>query len=190
MGNITIFANAFKECGIGGKFSKFQIIQSNEWFELVNLDILEDSRFCFHIHDKIDHRKYTNVSSDEALGLHGNDPQWGTHLRTAQRAMAKILSKGSNKGVDRYYVNTLHQSVYLVNRMFVIEITPVLRQVPDVCSLAVYDFLESVTAKVPVDDDVITVHSKYGKVVTGWNGKIYNALLTPDEFNEQFGVAA
>lgn len=45
MGNATIFANAFRECGIGGKFSKFQIVQSNDWFELMDIDSLEDSRF-------------------------------------------------------------------------------------------------------------------------------------------------
>lgn len=189
-GNRKVFANAFKECGIGGRFSKFQIVQSNDWFELLNIDSLEDARFCYRVYDRLDTRKYRNVTFSAACTLHREDPQWTTHIQTAQLVLNKILSKGNNKGETRYYIDDFHKSVFLINRMFVIEVTPVYREVPEVGSYAIYDFIETHTAKTIDPDDVITVHAKYGKVVAGWNGQIYNSLLTPEEFNVQYGEHA
>lgn len=189
MGNAVVFAKAFKECGIGGKFSKFHIAQSNEWFELINIDSLEDSRYCFKVYDKLDHRLYTQVTGGDAGLLHKNDPQWATHFQTAQKVIAKIVSRDNNRGETRYYIDYLHQSVFLINRMFVIEVTPVLRSAPTVSSYAAYDFL-SVYQKQPVTLDCdVRVFCRFGKVVVMCNNRQLNSLVTPEEFNEQYGEA-
>lgn len=187
MGNAVVFAKAFKECGIGGKFSKFHIAQSHEWFELINVDRLEDSRFCFKVYDRFDTRLFPQVSSGDAASLHCDDPQWATHFQTAQKVIAKIVSRDNNRGDTRYYVDQFHKSVYLVNRMFVIEVTPVLRDAPLVSSYAAYEFLSSyMKGEISLDSDV-RVFTRYGKVVVQCDNRQFNALVTPEEFNEQFG---
>ncbi len=189
MGNAIIFAKAFRECGIGGRFSKFQIVQSNDWFELINIDTVEESRFCYHTYDKLDNRKYRQVSAGEALQLHRSDPQWATHFQTAQKVIAKIVSRGNNRSENRYFVDDLHQSVFVTNRMFVIEVTPVLRQVPEVTTTSVYDFLEDYCTPEMSNTADVKVLSRYGKIIVCVSGgHMFNSLLTADEFNEQYGV--
>lgn len=189
MGNATIFAKAFRECGIGGRFSKFQIVQSHDWFELINVDHLEESRYCFKSYDRLDNRKYRHVSAGAAGLLHKDDPQWATHFQTAQKVIAKIVSRDNNRGENRYYIDDVHHSVFVVNRMFVIEVTPVLRHAPEVSSYGVYDFLADYYQHELKDSSVVTVWCKYGKVVVGVDGAfMFNSLLTVDEFNEQYGV--
>lgn len=187
MGNAIVFAKAFKECGIGGKFSKFHIAQAHEWFELINIDSHEDARFCFKVYDRFDTRLFAQVTGGDAASLHRDDPQWATHFQTAQKVIAKIISRDNNRGDTRYYIDQFHKSVYLVNRMFIIEVTPVLRSAPVVSSHAAYEFL-SVYLKdeIPLDSDV-RVFTRYGKVVVQCNHRQLNALVTPEEFNEQFG---
>lgn len=190
MGNATIFAKAFRECGIGGRFSKFQIVQSHDWFELINIDHLDDSRFCFKSYDRLDNRKYRLVSAGEAGLLHKDDPQWATHFQTAQKVMAKIVSRDNNRGDNRYYIDDVHHSIFVVNRMFVIEVTPVLRHAPEVSSYSVYDFLADYYRRDLTDTSVVTVWCKYGKVIVSVDGAhVFNSLLTVDEFNEQYGVS-
>lgn len=191
MGNATIFAKAFRECGIGGRFSKFKIVQSQEWFELINVDRLEDSRFCFRTYDRLDHRKFRQVTAGEAGSLHHDDPQWATHFQTAQKVIAKIVSRDKNHGENRYYIDDLHHSVFLINRMFVIEVTPVMRQAPEVASNGVYDFLTDYSRQDIDDQNEVKVFSRFGKVVVCVDeSKVYNSLLTTEEFNEQYGMAA
>lgn len=189
MGNVTIFAKAFRECGIGGRFSKFHIAQTQDWFELINVDKLEDSRYCFKVYDRFDYRKFRCVAGGDAIMLHRYDPQWVAHFQTAQKVIAKIVSRDNNRGENRYYVDDFHESVYVVNRMFVIEVTPVLRQVPEVSSSAVYEFLEVFTKDRVTADCEVKVYSRFGKVVVGCNQRLLNSLLTPEDFNEQYGAA-
>jgi len=187
MGNVNIFAKAFKECGIGGRFSKFQIIQSHEYFELINIEQLEDVRFCFKVYDRVDHRKFRQVSAGVASRLHKHDPQWNMHFQTAQKVVAKIVSCDPNRADNRYYVDDLHGSVFVINRMFVIEVTPVLRQVPSVPTSAVIDYLELYSKTEITEDHNVKVFSRYGKVMVCVDGvQQFNTLLSEDEFIEQY----
>lgn len=184
MGNVAIFAKAFRDCGIGGRFSKFQIAQSHEWFELINI-------VCFRVYDRLDHRKFRQVSAGEAGSLHSDDPQWSSHFQTAQKVLAKIVSVDKNRGDNRYYIDDLQQSVFLINRMFVIEVTPVLRQAPEVSTYGVYDFLACYSKKEIDDSTNVKVFSRYGKVIVSVDSsKEFNSLLTAEEFNEQYGLVA
>lgn len=189
MGNAVVFAKAFKECGIGGKFSKFQIAQAHEWFELINVDNTEDSRFCFKTYDRLEHRQYRAVYGGEAFALHKNDPQWSSHLTMAQKVIAKIVSRDRNHGETRYYIDDNHQSVFLVNRMFVIEVTPIVRMEPNIGTDAVLDFLGMYMTHEITEDCSIQVYSKFGKVVVVCNNQQFNSLVTPQEFNMQYGEA-
>ncbi|ABY62874.1 hypothetical protein ST201phi2-1p041 [Pseudomonas phage 201phi2-1] len=187
MGNATIFANAFRECGIGGKFSKFQIVQSNDWFELMDIDSLEDSRFCFRVYDGLDPRKFRQVTSGVAANLHKQDPQWHTHFQTAQKVVAKIVSRDPKHGENRYYIDDLNGSVIVINRMFVIEVTPVLRQVPEIPTNAVLEFLSLYSKTDITEANKIKVFSRYGQVMVCVDGcQQFNSLLTEEDFNEQY----
>lgn len=187
MGNAVVFAKAFKECGIGGKFSKFHIAQTHEWFELINIDRLEDSRFCFKVYDRLDTRPYTQVTGGDAGLMHKDDPQWATHFQTAQKVIAKIVSRDNNRGETRYYIDYTHRSIYLVNRMFVIEVAPVLRNAPAVSSYAAFEFLNVYMKEETTSKSDVRVYTRYGKVVVYCDNRVFNSLLTIEEFNEQFG---
>lgn len=187
MGNVTVFERAFKECGIGGRFSKFRLANRNDWFELTNVDSLEDSRYCFKIFDRSDVSHLQLIHRQKACELHSPDPQWATHFQTAEKVLAKIVSKGSIKNDNRYYYDHLHNSVVLINRMFVIEVTPVQRVEPLISSSAVFGFLDSHAFRCPSDMDTVQAHTKFDKVVIDFNGQHYNTLLGAEEFNFNFG---
>lgn len=187
MGNVVVFGKAFKECGIGGRFSKFQIVQHSQWFELVNVDTLEDSRFCFQIHDRIDPRKFEQVGAADALSLHLDDAQWLSHFKTAQKVIAKIISKGNNRSENRYYIDQLNKSVIIANRMFVIEVTPVLREAHGVTTHAIFNYLFQRGVDVG-GEDLVIAHLRFGTVYIHVNDQAYNTMLSEHDIDELYGV--
>lgn len=189
MGNVIVFEKAFKECGIGSKFSKFQIVQRGDWFELVDVVTLVDFRYCYKVLDRVDVRALTPIDGTAASVLHQQDPQWTTCFMTAQKVMAKIISKGNSKSPNRYYYDQINESVYLINRMFVIEITPTLRVAPHICSTAIFSFLDKCGYRKPSVDDCVKVHTKFDRVVIDFNNLQYDTLQCEESFNSAYGEA-
>lgn len=181
MGNAVVFGKAFTECGVGGRFSRFQIVQSGDWFKLTNIAAEEDPRYCFRVYNRLDHKAYRKVDIREARALH-NDPQWLSFFQTAGKVIAKIVSKGTTKAETRYYVDEANRSVFLINRMFVIEVTPIMRDVHEIPSSCAYAWLAEHCPNAAANDD-LHIFSKMGKVVLLHNNCEHSTEMTPEEFN-------
>lgn len=188
MGNATVFAKAFRENGIGGKHSKYHLVQTGDWFELISAWSSESSRYCYRTYDRFDNRGYRQLDSFEANLLRPEDPQWGHYLQIAVHAMKRIIARGNEDSPTRYYLDEFNRSVILVNRMFVIELTPTLRQVPEVTTNGIFDYLDSYAKNRVTSDCVVKAYSSFDNVVVCHNDHLFETLLTHDEFNELYGV--
>lgn len=172
-GNLKIFHKAFLECGIGGRFSKFDLHQRDNWFTLRERT---GSRplLGFRIHDKIDRRKMKEVTSGEAMAFGVDHADWATYLHTAQKLIAKIIRpggagsrqvSGGNTPESRYFIDPISKNLIVANRMYVVEISPIIRPSTYVTSPAVFRYLDS--RKIVVDDtrDTVEVKVEYNDVI-------------------------
>lgn len=139
-GNLNIFEKAFKDCGIGGQFSKFKLLQTGNWFELETWGASVGNKYVYRVHDKVKRSAYEEISSMAARRLHDN-AEWHTHLHTAQKILGKIVTDPKQRELNKYYHDAVHGSVYVTNRMYILEIGPLRRIAPTLSSNAVFTFL-------------------------------------------------
>ena len=202
--NIMIFERAFKDCGIGGRFSKFRLEQHDHWFRLVDADTLRDSVLGFVVHNQIDRETMTEIDSNKALEFGSQYADWVTYLHTAQKVIAKIVRPGGpgNKYVtngvvpeNRYFIHPTTNNLFVANRMYVLEISPVIQPANAISSNAVFAYLESVNST-PGDDDTVGVFTEFDNVIiivtnTKSGGKITEYTdLKSVAFEVMYGDAA
>lgn len=190
MSKVTTFADAFKACGIGGAFSKFRLVQVNEWFELVDVDTLADTVHCFRVIESFDAKPFDQISGREAQLLLEHNPEWLTYFKTAQKVVARVVKDhGTTLHENSYYLDRMHKSVYIVNGQFVIEVGPVLRIAPDIPSHAVYDFLYARIVRDHAYTERVKVFTRYGDVVVYYRDVPLYTNRTTQQFNEEHEVA-
>lgn len=165
-GNFKIFTEAFTECGIGGRFSKFRRYSKGQWIYLHDLTTSTDSEFCYRIHDRVKRSSMEEISSMVARGLH-DSPDWFSHLHTAQKVLNRVLDKGldSDPSLTKYYHDEVNQSVYVANRMFIIEVGPRYFALPQVSTTAIFNYLEAAEFYPVEGRDIVTCHSEFDVVV-------------------------
>ncbi len=186
MSNTKIVAQAMVECGIGSRFSKFRLAQFHQYFSLMDINAEHDTEFCLIAHDKIDRKRYDAITGVEALAFGQGNPEWASYLHTAQKVMAKIVRRKGSDFENQYLVDPVHGSVYVVNRMFVIEVSPKKRPAPDLPSQVAFNYLEQHGAMDISGKCVIKLFTVHGRVVIIHNGVTHNTLMTPDEFEERY----
>jgi hypothetical protein len=198
MSKVSTFASAFKDCGIGGRFSKFQLVQDREWFSLIDVDTLSNSTHCFRICETFNPKAFDQISGRDAQLLIENNPEWLTYFKTAQKIVARVVkdhgvTRYEDHHVDRsenlYYLDRLHKSVFVVNNQFVMEIGPVFRIAPEIPSHVVYAYLEANGMRDLTCKDRVKVFTRYDEVVIYYRGDSIYTNLTVTQFNEVFEVA-
>lgn len=172
-GNLKIFERAFMDCGIGGRFSKFHLHQQGNWFRLINVDVLRDSKLGFVVHGLIYREDMEEIDSIQALEFGKQYPEWTTYLHTAQKVIAKIVRPGgpgnkysttTESPDSRYFVHPISRNLYIANRMYILEISPVIRPAQYISSNAVFAYLESVNSK-PDENDTVEVFTEFDNVI-------------------------
>lgn len=185
MSNAKIVAKALLECGIGSRFSRFHLSQYHEYFSLTDIDSEVGTELCLVAHDKIDRKRFNEISGPEALAYGLQHREWPSYLHTAQKVMAKIVRKPGSDFENKYLVDPAHGSVYVVNQMYVIEVSPKFRPVPELPTQTVFRFLEehdNLVGEVAIH--VFTVH---GRVAVLYDGCLHSTNLTPSEFDDRYG---
>lgn len=173
-GTLKIFAQAFMDCGIGGRFSKFRMYQIKDWVNLIPTDGAADTHsLIYRIHGQIDRRQMKEITSIEALEFGKEYPEWTTFLHTAQKVIAKIVRPGGpgNKYAtnpttpeSRYFIHPITQTLYVANRMYILEITPKVRPAPHISTNAVYAYLATRNATVG-EGEVLSVFTELDDVI-------------------------
>lgn len=193
LGNISLFRRAFKECGIGGRFSKFQLAEVGKWFLLTDFLTGERTAYCYRVHDAVKRSQFEAVSSTFARNLFPNS-DWVTHIHTAQKVIARIVNPhpAGDLGDTMYYHDSVNGSIYVANRMFILEVTSIIRDLPQVSSNAVFNFLDTRKAVVSERDSVKVysefdnVHVRLYDIVSGGSTTCVSDL-DPVEFEKRFG---
>lgn len=171
--NLKIFEDAFKECGIGGRFSKFHLHQQGNWFRLINVDVLRDSKLGFVVHSSIYREDMPEIDSSEALEFGKQYPEWTTYLHTAQKVIAKIVRPGgpgnkysttTESPDSRYFIHPVSNNLYVANRMYILEITPVIRPANYISSNAVFAYLDTRNASV-AEDETVAAFTEFDNVI-------------------------
>lgn len=203
VGNIEVFNRAFMDCGIGGRFSKFHLHQRRNWINLIPTDAPSTHKLSFLIHPAMPRDEMKEISSIEALEFGKQYPEWTTFLHTAQKVIAKIVRPGgpgnkyatnTNVPESRYFIHPITQTLYVANRMYILEITPKVRLAPYVSTNAVYAYLDSRKAQ-PAEGDVVGVFTELGDVIVvisdpkSGGSTTYASQVDPVTFEVMYGDA-
>lgn len=173
VGNIKVFTRAFMDCGIGGRFSKFNLHQRGNWVNLIPNDLTQANKLAFIIHEKIDRESMKEISSIEALEFGKEYPEWSSFLHTAQKVILKIVRPGGpgNKYAtnpttpeSRYFIHPHTNTLYVANRMYILEISPKVRPANYISSNAVYAYLDTRNASV-IEGETVQVFTEFDDVI-------------------------
>lgn len=118
---------AFRECGIGGRFSKFQLERDGTRVKMIDQAKPSVNRWNFRLLDQFNASNYTEVTGVAAERLAKDDSIWVSHFSTAQKVIAKlvrVLDRPLQLDDNRYFVDRKNQTVFVVNHGYSIGIVP------------------------------------------------------------------
>lgn len=184
--NLDIFSRAFRECGIGGRFSKFHLIQFGQWFRLMEHNVEANLRLGFVVHSEINRDLMEEIDSIKALAFGKQYPEWTTYLHTAQKVIAKIVRPGgpgnkysttTESPDSRYFIHPITQNLYVANRMYILEISPVVGPAPYISTSAAFAYLKTRNSNVG-ENDKVEVFTEYDEVIIVVTDKASGGVTT------------
>lgn len=183
----ALFHKAFTECGIGGRFSKFRLFTHKQWISLLDVSTSGEAKYCFQIHTRVDRDRLESVESHEAYAFGKACSEWVSYFSTAQKVIARVVDH-EHIGDNRYWIDRNHGSVFISNRLNVIEVSQMLRAVPEIPSHAVFNFLDLLAYREPGGSEEVKVFTRYGEVAIYYNGQAYYTQIDAEEFMDRYGV--
>lgn len=118
---------AFKECGIGGRFSKFLWERDGTRAKMINRDNPKLNRWNYRLLEQFNIGGCVEVNSVTADLVVQQDPVLKSHFSTAQKVIARLVKGIDNRNRmddNRYYIDRKAGSMFLVNNGYSIGIIP------------------------------------------------------------------
>ena len=185
MSQVKMFAVGFKEAGIGGRFSKFNLHQEDKWFSLSQNS--STFNYCFEVKEVFHHNRFEEIPESVASNYKFDDQEWVSHFNIAKEVLRLVCKKrpielANTTQDNRYYIDRVKEVVYVTNRSHVIACMPAYQQVPMVSTNAALHVLTEVLELTVDHEDYIGVFLYRGRVSIALNDQMYHTGCTPTEF--------
>lgn len=183
---VQVVQKAFKDCGIGSPYSKFDLINSGTWFQLKDRIHDERQEFCYMVHYNLKSDFIDDLDEIRAGEVVLNGAEWKTYFHTAQKVIAKVVRNYLGLDADnRYYHDPIDGSLYLVNSGYAFQIHKLVKPNYTLPSSAVFAYLDQMRI---LDEDV-EVYIQFGKVKLVTKSVTLYTEMTESEFCAQYGDA-
>lgn len=185
MSQVLAFVMAFESSGIGGRFSKFQLERQDNWFFIKSVG--EHGDYCFQIKEVFNRKMFDEIPRSVAHEHKRGDAGWAAYFSKAKEVL-RLVCKGRRAEIantsqdNRYYLDRIHDVMYIVNRSYVIAVGPTYQVCPSISTYDAIAYLVEQGIVVPSGAD-LHVFTKCGKVVLRFGEQYVYTDHTPKEFN-------
>lgn len=185
MSQVLAFTKAFATAGIGGRFSKFQLERSGEWFSIHSVST--DSDYCFQVKAVFNPKMFEEIPQSVAHDYLAGDMLWYSYFSKAKEVLRLVCKErkaevANTSQENRYYLDRVRSVMYLANRSNVIAVGPTEQICPLISTTEVMKHLKVAEGLDVKPEDDLKVFTKYGKVVVYLNGIPKYTDHTPKEF--------